>query len=120
MSTTKPPRARKPRTDPSGQARGSAGKIWSRAGMALQQHLRDARACAEIAVDLKRRMRVPQIRQRAVTQLLRQHQVRVIAVKQARPEIDLPRFAPSSAAIAARAQRDAPLQRIQDASAGEI
>ena len=75
--------------------------------LALQQHLDDAGRGAEVAVDLERRMRVPQVGQRAVAQQAFEQLVRAVAVAQARPEVDLPRAAPARAGVAARIERGA-------------
>ena len=56
-----PALARKPRNAPAGYARGSAGTV-NRAVVALEQHFGDAGRPAEVAVDLKRRVEIPQIR----------------------------------------------------------
>src|SRR5262249_49159520 len=79
--------------------------------------LDDASRRTEIAVDLRWRMRVPQVRKRALFQLLLQHPVRMIAITQPRPEIDFPRFAPPRATVTAgvksRASRVGELRRCQ-------
>ena len=107
MSTVTSPRARMPLTLPWLQAFGSAGRMCDLAVLALQQHLDHARRGAEVAVDLERRMRVPEIRQRAVAQQPLQQLVRAVAVAQARPEVDLPGAAPAGAGITARIERGA-------------
>ena len=60
ISTSKPPRARRPVTCPPARRR-QRGQQVELAGMALQQHLGDAGRRAEVAVDLKRRVRVEQV-----------------------------------------------------------
>ena len=71
MSTVTSPRARMPLTLPFVHAFGSAGRMCDLAVLALQQHLDDAGGGAEVAVDLERRMRVPEVGQRAVAQQAR-------------------------------------------------
>ena len=61
-STSKPPRARKPRTVPDGHADGRAGRRSIDAGVTLDEHLDDARDDAEIPIDLERRMCVEEVR----------------------------------------------------------
>ena len=58
MPTSKPPRARRPRTWPSGQALGQGGEQLELAAVALKEHLGDAGGAAEVAVDLKDARRV--------------------------------------------------------------
>ena len=53
--------------------------------MALEQHLGDAGHSAEIAVDLERRMEVPEIRQRAHAYKVRVELMGSVPVSGARP-----------------------------------
>ena len=66
-----------------------------RAVVALQQHLGDARGSTEISVNLKRRVQIPQVRQRRLREQRQIIRVRLFAVLQARPEVDDPRAAPA-------------------------
>ena len=63
--------------------------------MRLDQHLCDPRRPAEIAVDLKRRMVVEEVRQRRLHEQQPQILVRRVAIVQSRHEVDQPRAAPS-------------------------
>ena len=109
-STSKPPRARRPRTVPVCQAFGSAGSSSStklavgRGFLALQQHFGHRRAAAEIAVDLERRMETEQVRRAAANQH-GEELFGAVAVMQAGPEIGLPGHAPAGGGIAAPFQR---------------
>ena len=68
MSTSKPPRARRPVTLPVGQAEGSAGSSSMLAvHELLHEHFGDAGGAAEVAVDLERRMSVEEIRRGAAS-----------------------------------------------------
>ncbi len=78
--------------------------VTRRSFVALEQHLRDAGRAAEVAVNLKRRMGVEEVRERVPGQRFDEHLVRVIAVEEARPEIDFPRLAPAGAPVAAKEQ----------------
>src|SRR5437588_1781943 len=69
--------------------------------MALHQHLRNSRRATEVAIDLKWGMRVEKIRIRVSRQRFDEHFVRMVAIEEAGPEIDLPGFAPAGAAVAA-------------------
>ena len=74
--------------------------------VALQQHLGDCRRAAEVAVDLKRRVRVEHVRVgalRAEQEL--QDVVRVVAVAEPRPEVDPPGGGPARCLIAADLER---------------
>ncbi len=72
----------------------------------LQQHLRDTGGGAEVPVDLEGRVGVPEVGQGGVLQLLREHLVRVAAVPEPSPEVDLPGLGPAGAAVSAGAQGD--------------
>ncbi len=74
--------------------------------LTLHEHLGDPRGGPEIAVDLERRMGVPEVVQGGALELLGEHLVGVVAVQQPCPEVDLPRLGPAGAAVAARGQRD--------------
>ncbi len=74
--------------------------------VALQQHLRDARGGAEVAVDLEGRVQVEHVGREPV----RPHQVpdQLVgpgAVLQPRPEVDLPRERPTRPVVTAQLQR---------------
>jgi len=118
-STSNPPRARRPFTEPAGHAFGSAGsksriRISDFHFVALQQHLRDAGCAAEIAVNLERRVRVEQVwinasalplfRTDGSDQQFR-NVVSVLGVLKPRPEIQTPTHAPTSGLVAANLQR---------------
>ena len=68
--------------------------------MALEEHLRKTRRPSEVAVDLKRRVGVEQVRQRGLPEQGQDIFVSDIALPQPRPEIDDPRAAPSGVAAA--------------------
>ena len=95
------------------------GQKMDLSGVALEEHLDHACRHAEVAVDLKRRVRIEEVgvhaasaaiaRIRCVDELeqILQQCERAIAIEQARPMIDLPGEAPSRAAIAAQLVRSA-------------
>ena len=60
---------------------------------------------AEVAVDLKRRVRVEEVVERLAGEEIGQEAVRVVAVEEARPEVDLPRQAPTRSLVAAGLER---------------
>ena len=69
--------------------------------MRLQQHFRDARRTAEIAIDLKRWMRIEHVRIGALR--IEQHSknsMRVISLSEPRPNVDSPAEAPTRCFIA--------------------
>src|SRR5687768_9698986 len=72
------------------------------AGVALQQHLGRAGGAAEVAVDLKWRMQIPQVRQRRLGEQRLVVLPRLLAIFEARPEVDDPRAAPAGVAAAVR------------------
>ena len=79
----------------------------------LQKHLDHARCAAEVAVDLKRRMRVEHVRIRPLrAEQELQDLVRMIAVTQACPEVDAPRRCPTGGLVAANLER--PLHRCRE------
>ena len=74
--------------------------------VALQQHLGDCRRAAEVAVDLKRRVRVEHVGVGALgAEQELQDVVRVVAVAEPRPEVDPPRGGPAGRLIAANLER---------------
>ncbi len=73
--------------------------------MGLQQHFRDAAGGAEVAVNLEWGMGVEQVGQGAFgCQLLREHGVGVVAIQQARPEINFPSHRPAGTVITTKQQ----------------
>src|SRR5437870_5388230 len=82
-----------------------------------QKHLRDAGGRAKIAVNLKRRVRVQQVWIQAAAfarrnfrsadgrEQVAQDAMRVIAVAETRPDIQLPTHAPAGRLVAAEGQR---------------
>src|SRR5688572_29277086 len=114
------PSARPQPAHPTGRPRG-----WQRrkqvdlSGVALEEHLGDPRRRAEVAVDLKRRVRVEQVgvdtaaagvvRGRAPRRLeqVGEDYERVVAVAHARPEVGLPRHRPAGRLVAADLHRAA-------------
>src|SRR6478735_7907126 len=84
--------------------------------MTLQQHLRNAGGCTEVPVNLEGWMRVKKIWIQPATRrgnalcLHRLEQVlqndkRVVAIEEARPEVDFPTHAPAGGFVAAIKQR---------------
>ena len=55
--------------------------------MALQQHFRDTRRAAEIAVYLKRRVEVPEIIKRAIAEKSAEQLVGAFSIARPRPQI---------------------------------
>lgn len=76
-------------------------------GMALQQHLGHPRRTAEIAVNLKGRMRIPQVVQCPVLQQIAIEFIGVVAVVQPRPQVQFPPHAPARCEVTAKCQHDA-------------
>ncbi len=117
MSTATPPRALRPVTRPLVQSAGQRRQQLDLAGVALQQHLRDARGRAEVAVDLERRMGAEQVRidagaaadvvGRGVAGRPQKHPyqaVRAGGVPEPRPQVDLPGQRPASGLVAAQVE----------------
>ncbi len=72
----------------------------------LQEHFGDPRRRAEISIDLERRMGVEQVRICAIgSQKLTEEQVRVIAILESGPEVDLPAHRPTGRLVAAQFER---------------
>ena len=81
--------------------------------MRLEQHLRNADAAAEVAVNLEGRMRAKEVRKPSCaaaviggavvggTQDMARQLVRAVALAEARPEVDPPAQRPAGALIAA-------------------
>src|SRR5438093_106657 len=86
-------------------------------GVALEQHLRDSRGSTEVSVDLKRRMRVEQVRISPTAvgvdnvagageaQQVADEFAGVIAVAEACPVVDLPAHGPAGRLVAAELER---------------
>lgn len=74
--------------------------------LALQQHLRDTRGGTEVSVDLEGRVGVPEVGEGGALQLFREHLVRVAAVPEPRPEVDLPCLGPAGATVPTGTQGD--------------
>ena len=94
-STSTPPRARRPLTRPSAQAFGSAGSRLISPAWLCEQHLGDPRRPAEVAIDLERRVRIEQVRERGLPKQRQHVLVRELGFLQPRPEVDDPRAAPA-------------------------
>ena len=105
MSTTNPPRARSPFTEPVGP------RFWQRrenfhiASVALQEHLCDGSGSAKVTVDLKGWVGVEKIRQRHLAQQVSEQLVCAITVVKPSPEVHFPCHAPALAAVAAPFKR---------------
>ena len=72
------------------------GKQVELSGVALQQHFGDSCGCAEVAVDLKRRVRVEQVRIGPLgAQEKFEDAIGMLAVTEPRPEVDAPGRCPT-------------------------
>ena len=69
--------------------------------MALQQHLSDASGAAEVAVNLERRVGVPQVGEGAVFQKRLVKLVGTVSVSGSRPEIEAVRHRPAGRLVSA-------------------
>ena len=96
-----------PRERAVGPCRGQRRQHVDAARLALHQHLGDTGGRAEVAVDLERRVVVPQVVERRTLELLAQQLVSAIAVEQASPEVDLPGLRPAGSAVTAALERGA-------------
>ena len=74
--------------------------------MALQQHLGDAGGAAEIAIDLERRMGVPQVVQSAVPEKIPEQFVGSVTVIQSGPLVQFPTHTPSCGTVSPMVQGD--------------
>ena len=70
--------------------------------MRLHQHLANPCHATEIAINLKRRMRIEKIRQRGLGQQRLNVLPRLVAIAQPRPEIDDPRATPARVSAPSR------------------
>lgn len=112
IDTVRPPRARSPLTRPDDHAAGSDGSssisgtrsVEPSVGerVRLEEHLRNGRRASQVAVDLKRRMRIEQVGIRPLrTEERAQDLVRAVTVLQARPQVETPSDGPAGGEVAA-------------------